>query len=210
PTPRSTSNSIGYVDAMRVSCDVAPQWLPNRMDRMLNTESGVETRGALRNSIVRAFMDKRFWINDPDCLMLRTVNTQLTVEERRSLYNLIMTVGGLLVTSDDFSLYGESELSNLRSAIDIFKSTHKGQAKALDLLNQKMPEILYNSEGFLSVFNFSDVPGKKIITSEMFESAGVKKVRIIRNMESGKRYDLDNPVEIDLGIHDSAMFKIEK
>jgi alpha-galactosidase len=203
------SAAIGYVDAMRVSCDVAPYWLPNLMDRMLNTVSGIETRGAIRNSMTRAFMDKSFWINDPDCLMLRTVNTQLTKEERRSLYNLIMTVGGLLVTSDDFGLYGENELKNLRNAIEIFKSTHKGKARVLDILSGKLPELLSNSAGFISLFNFSDQPVVKTLSEEILASAGFTKRRIVRNLETGERFDLAKPAEIPLGTHDSAMFKIE-
>ncbi len=203
------SSAIGYMDAMRISSDVAPYWKPRLFDSIANSDSNVETRGALRNSSVRSFMDKRFWINDPDCLMLRTVNTKLTVEERETLYNLIMVFGGMLVTSDDMSLYGKEEYDIVKKAIALFKKTHKGFVSSLDILKQRVPEIVYNDTGYMVVSNFDESPKVKILEPSLFASLKSKPKKI-KCIKTGTVYDCTKNIELNIGVHHSYFFELLK
>ena len=60
---------------MRIGADVAPFW-DNWISRGPNRRRhGVATEHALRNILTRAFMHRRLWLNDPDCLMVRATET---------------------------------------------------------------------------------------------------------------------------------------
>lgn len=96
--------SVGFVDAMRISEDTAPFWKPE-----LSPYHGPNAYHALKNTILRQFMHRRLWLNDPDCVMLRTRNTELTP----GIITMYALVSGLLDTmifeSDDLSIVTEEE-----------------------------------------------------------------------------------------------------
>jgi hypothetical protein len=54
-------------------------------------------------------MHRRLWLNDPDCLMLRTKETRLSDDERQALAWTIAASGGMLFISDDVSLLGREQ-----------------------------------------------------------------------------------------------------
>lgn len=95
--------AVGLLDAMRISPDVAPQW-PARFHGfpVPNSEraSIPSAINAIRNSLTRAWMHRAFWINDPDCLLVRTHDTKLTDDEIRTLASVIGLTGGMLLLSD--------------------------------------------------------------------------------------------------------------
>lgn len=79
---------IGHVDAMRLSADVAPHWLPRISDlpliRSLFTSDRTNmpaARNMVRNVAVRMPMGGRLWRNDPDCLILRDVGAEFTLAQ---------------------------------------------------------------------------------------------------------------------------------
>jgi alpha-galactosidase len=82
--------SIGLVDAMRVSPDVAPQFEPADGD-----VSQPSMRGALLAGRARAFQHARLWVNDPDCLLARP-----GVERREAWAEHVEAHGGLVVSGD--------------------------------------------------------------------------------------------------------------
>ncbi len=99
-------SAVGLVDGMRVSTDVAPGWewhlLTPRMAPLLRRETDfVGVRNALRNTINRAPLHRRWWLNDPDCLLVRDHDTSLTEAEVRSLATVIALSGGMFLVSDD-------------------------------------------------------------------------------------------------------------
>lgn len=82
--------SVGMVDAMRVGPDIAAYWQsPN------GHPSEPSQANATRNTIARAWQHGRFWINDPDCLMLRP-----EVERREDWARTVERYGGLRASSD--------------------------------------------------------------------------------------------------------------
>jgi alpha-galactosidase len=96
--------AVGVVDGMRIGPDIAPTWLPEPAHAIPGIEATVPaTRNAVRNVLVRAWMHRRLWLNDPDCLMARSDDTALGVEETRTLAAAIASTGGMTVFSDDLT-----------------------------------------------------------------------------------------------------------
>ncbi len=90
--------SVGFVDGMRVGADTAPFWDVNGPDI-----GYPNAYYALRNVITRSFMNNVFWWNDPDCLMLRTMDTQLD-DKHRELYTVVsLLLDNMIIESDNLS-----------------------------------------------------------------------------------------------------------
>lgn len=84
--------AIGLVDAMRVGPDVKELWAdgPNP-----------SVRHAMRLALQRNWMHRRWWVNDPDCVIVRDTDTQLSEAEVKFLVTGIALSGGMVVASDD-------------------------------------------------------------------------------------------------------------
>ncbi|GAB3151436.1 glycoside hydrolase family 36 protein [Microbispora hainanensis] len=82
--------SVGMVDAMRVGPDIAAYW-----QNPSGHPSEPSQANATRNTVARAWQHGRFWINDPDCLMLRP-----EVERREDWARTVERYGGLRASSD--------------------------------------------------------------------------------------------------------------
>jgi len=102
------SPALGVVDAMRVSEDVAPYWDTRAFFEGFE-ESSVSARNAIEASVLRVPLHRRWWINDPDCLLLRPSDTQLTDDEREALTMAILGAGAFVVVSDELRGYGTAE-----------------------------------------------------------------------------------------------------
>lgn len=114
-------SGVGIFDAMRISSDVAPRWNPAYLgiEPFFRTEPDFPSaRNAIRNILTRAHLHRRWWINDPDCLLLRDGNgvrpnrersrtspkgseQHLTLPEIQSLATAIALSGGSLIVSDN-------------------------------------------------------------------------------------------------------------
>ena len=116
--------AVGLVDAMRVSEDVAPYWQP-RLYPPGFPESSVGCRNAVEQSALRAEMHRRWWINDPDCLLLRPSDTQLNEHERAVLTDAILGIGAYCVLSDDLSLYGSPEWAEVERIRELIPQLDK-------------------------------------------------------------------------------------
>jgi alpha-galactosidase len=98
--------AVGIVDGMRISTDVAPSWRPELFTPMISQLIRHEmdfpcVRSAIRNTITRAPLHRRWWLNDPDCLLVRDHDTRLTEAEVCSLATVIALSGGMFLVSDD-------------------------------------------------------------------------------------------------------------
>ena len=82
--------SIGLVDIMRVSPDIAPTLHPRSGDISQPSQLGARLTGAARE-----FLHARWWVNDPDCIILRP-----EVEAREDWAAHIAATGGLRGSSD--------------------------------------------------------------------------------------------------------------
>ncbi|WP_327092233.1 alpha-galactosidase [Nonomuraea sp. NBC_01738] len=96
--------SLGLVDIMRVSPDIAPTLHPREGDISQPSQLGARLTGAARE-----FLHARWWVNDPDCLMARP-----EVEAREEWAAHIDATGGLRGSSDPITALDEWGLQTTR------------------------------------------------------------------------------------------------
>jgi alpha-galactosidase len=95
-------SAIGFMDGMRIGADTARRWKPSYkgIESLLKEEVSFPSAfNALHNALTRSDLHKRWWINDPDCLLLRP-ETQLTKTEVETIASVIALTGGSLMVSD--------------------------------------------------------------------------------------------------------------
>lgn len=104
--------SAGLVDGMRIGEDTAPHWKTRP-----SGFQGPNAYFALKNALMRQFMHRALWLNDPDCLLLRSVETDLGRSERE-LYALAAgALDNMAVVSDRLALLGPEEKALFRTAL---------------------------------------------------------------------------------------------
>jgi alpha-galactosidase len=135
---------IGVVDGMRIGADVAPSWTLGR-DPLVPALAEIEpaTAHAYRNTLARSFQHRRFWLNDPDCLMLRTSETALSPEAARTWAHVVGVSGGMALVSDDLAVLDADARALLDDVIAIGRASDAaaagGPAVAPDLLDADPP-----------------------------------------------------------------------
>ena len=152
-------SAIGLVDAMRIGTDVAPEWYPSfaGFKAILRAEPNMPSaRNALQNTITRANLHNRWWVNDPDCLLLRP-NTKLTLAEVRSLAAGIAFSGGLTLLSDNLSAIPAERLQIAQNILPPIGQ----RPRVLDWFDAATPSLLRldleNATGkwhLLAIFNW--------------------------------------------------------
>lgn len=171
------TTGIGTVDAMRVGPDTGGYWI-ERKGKLLRTGAMVGVRNAIRNSVVRGAMHRSLWLNDPDCLMLRTKGTRLSAAQRRTQINAVALTGGLLLYSDDFGLLDASTLAEIGEIQRITAECFAGRLIPLDMMARELPQIIYNTAGYLGVFNMSARKASVQIDADYLMSQAVEVARI--------------------------------
>lgn len=92
--------SIGLVDSMRISADVKEVWEP-RIFRFLGRGCDIPSlKDSLRNNLTRSFLNRRWWVNDPDCLVVREKNSHLSEAEVQLLLTVVGLSGGNIFLGD--------------------------------------------------------------------------------------------------------------
>jgi alpha-galactosidase len=140
-------SGIGVFDAMRIGTDVAPDWHP----RYFGTEFFFKpeptlpaVRNVLRNVLARMPFHNRWWVNDPDCLLVRQEETRLSPAEVQSLATVISMSGGSLLVSDDLSVLSPERIEWLGWLLP----TLAGRARVLDALVSGEPsEVVLQQTG---------------------------------------------------------------
>lgn len=109
----------GLVDGMRIGEDVLDYWLTtlSGMKTILRNEPNAPAaRNAIQNTLSRAMMHNRWWINDPDTILVRQ-SLHLTLAEIQSLASAIALSGGMLMLSDDLTKVSEERLKIVQQLI---------------------------------------------------------------------------------------------
>lgn len=127
--------SVGLVDAMRIGPDVFMTW-----KSMWEADlSAPAVENAVRNILTRAFQHNRFWVNDPDCLLVRgRSESVLSLAEIRTLASAIALSGGMVLASDNFpTLKPSARIDILRRILPPL-----GQAATpVDLFEHERPRL---------------------------------------------------------------------
>ena len=203
------STGIGTVDAMRVGPDTGPYWKNSGMG-LLNTGAIVGTRNSLRNFMVRSAMHKRLWLSDPDCLMIRDENTRLTSHERISQINAIILSGGLLLYSDDFTSLPDRTFDEMETINTLSEACFDGLPVAVDLMDREIPEIFYNTAGYLGIFNFSRRNSTKSFDMGLLPD-GNRQVTRLQDVWNGEIFEIDGTAQVTLDSmpsHSSRLFRV--
>ncbi|GIW41586.1 MAG: hypothetical protein KatS3mg076_2163 [Candidatus Binatia bacterium] len=147
--------AIGIVDGMRIGPDVAPFW-SGWMGRVLGRDlHGLGTKNALRNTLSRWFLHGRWWLDDPDCLLVRDVDTRLGEEEVRALVSAVGLSGGMVVWSDRVEKVSPERVRVLET---VFRM-HGRPLRVADLFESDPPSVILaerQGKKLLGLFNFSD------------------------------------------------------
>ena len=115
------ANVVGVVDGNRIGADVAPAWDRETWEFDLAGYTGVQpaTKHAWHNTLARSFMHRRLWLNDPDCLMLRQAETQMSAAAMRTWAHGVAVSGGMALVSDDLGLLDAGDRSLLEEVLAI-------------------------------------------------------------------------------------------
>jgi 2,3-diketo-5-methylthio-1-phosphopentane phosphatase len=136
--------AVGALDAMRIGPDVAPTWEPAMEIPIPGlATTAPSTKNAIRNVLHRAWMHRRLWLNDPDCLMARSRDTQLTADEVRTLAAAIGATGGLGIFSDDVPGLAPAERRLVEDTLALAREVDgggtAGTARVLGFLHEGGP-----------------------------------------------------------------------
>lgn len=152
------SHVVGVVDGNRIGSDVAPSWPVEPTTDPLPgyVESQPSTMNAWRNTAARAFMHRRLWLNDPDCLMLRSEHTALGTEAAATWARAVGVSGGMALVSDDLSLLGPDARRLLDEAVALGRTADDAAARgdaptAPGLMDSEVPGALASAAGRLEV-----------------------------------------------------------
>jgi alpha-galactosidase len=140
---------IGVVDGMRIGADVAPWWhVHGDQWRPAGYEQGEPaTVNAWRNTLTRSFLHRRLWLNDPDCVMLRTSHTALSAEAARAWALAVGVSGGMALVSDDLALLDRGSHALLDEVLELGRASDAAAADGTparcdDLLDAATPSRL--------------------------------------------------------------------
>jgi len=143
--------AVGIVDGMRIGPDVAPSWDIDRSVQIPGIDgTRPATRNGVRNVLARAFLHRRLWLNDPDCLMTRTRDTSLTPDEARTLAAVTAGTGGMVIFSDDVPELAPESRRLVRETIELAREVDaaappgsaRGGARVLGLLDAEIAPAL--------------------------------------------------------------------
>jgi alpha-galactosidase len=127
--------AVGVIDAMRIGPDVAPYWRHYQRDL-----SAPAAENALRNTVARFFTHRSLWLNDPDCVLVRsrTEDSDLTLSEVRTLVTIVGLCGGVVMSGDDLASVSASRLRYLKSILPPWGEP----AIPVDLFDNEVPRTL--------------------------------------------------------------------
>ena len=133
--------SIGLVNGMRISGDTYYSfgqpflfWFLNKFF-FAGFEGLPSMMDALQTVIFRTFMHNRFWINDPDCLLVRRTHSSLKQHEIEFEVTLLGLCGGILFSSDNLLELSPEDLEYIKFLLPPIKD----HATPIDLFENAPP-----------------------------------------------------------------------
>ena len=131
---------LGLVEANRIGADVSGDWTPRYFNLTFPFRDEPHmpcARNSIQNILTRSPLNGRWWVNDPDCLLVRP-DTHLSLDEVHTLASAIAMTGGSLLLSDDLPGLPKERLDIARVLLPVTSQ----RAQVLDLFEQTTPERL--------------------------------------------------------------------
>jgi alpha-galactosidase len=159
---------------MRIGSDTARRWNPafSGIETYIKAEPNLPSaRNAIHNALTRAPLHRRWWVNDPDCLLLRP-QTRLTLAEVQTAAAAISLTGGSMLLSDDLAALPPDRLRIAEVLLPVIDK----RPRILDWLDSKTPRRLrldlQNASGawhLLARFNWKDQVRDLTVRLEEFD-----------------------------------------
>lgn len=150
--------AVGVVDAMRIGADVTPSWTSLVGHTVGRGRHGLSTFHALLNTLTRSVLDGAWFLNDPDCLMVRDTDTTLTEDEVRLLCTVFAMTDGMVVLSDRLDRLSAER----RAMVARARSLAGGRPEVVDLFERALPELVVSRHPDgrvdLGLLNLTDRP----------------------------------------------------
>ena len=159
--------AVGVVNALRIGPDGSPGWFARGgpWAALRPSPAMPGARNAMRNTLTRSALHRRWWLNDPDCVVLGATGAHaendLTEAEACSVASVTGLSGGLLTFGDDLLQLDRSRFRFLEPLQPALQEA----ATAYDLLEHEMPERFVlpmkrpcGEWTVVGVFNWSDSP----------------------------------------------------
>ncbi len=207
---------IGLVEAMRIGPDVSGDWNPsfNNIRAFFRQEPSMPSaRNSINNILTRANLNRLWWVNDPDCLLIRP-DTRLTLDEVRSLATVIALTGGSLLLSDDLPALPPERMKIAEVLLPVMKE----EVRVLDWFDAGVPnklrvDMLRGTDSWyiLGCFNWSDKPADMRIEPSAYKLEDGE--YIYREFWSGKTDTFDNahPLVVeDVVPHGSVLMAVRR
>jgi alpha-galactosidase len=174
--------AVGLVDAMRIGPDVAPIWDNWVMEKLLDDRNALCTHHNIINTINRAFMHNRLFVNDPDCVLVREDRNRMSLDQIRFLASVIALSGGMFIISDNMQTLSPERLEILRTAM----SRRAESMEVVAPFRSFEPDVLVGrrESGLLfGIFNFSNKTKTRIFDlKELMSMDELGAVREIRDV----------------------------
>lgn len=207
--------AIGLFETMRISADVGPSWQPEFLGiskPFLQEPNMPCARNAIQNILTRVHLDKYMWVNDPDCLLIRT-DSNLTLPEVQSLTSAIALTGGSVLLSDNLSALPKERLDIAKLLVPVITSP----CKVIDLFDKHLPENLSvdlespaGTWKLIAMFNWQDKKHSRIFDFKYWD-LDPRLQYIAREIWTGKIDVLQNSLCIeDIPAHGVKLFAVRE
>ncbi|MBN2443542.1 MAG: alpha-galactosidase [Spirochaetales bacterium] len=199
---------IGLVHSMRIGPDTSSQWY-KIIGIILRTGSMAGVHNSIRNNFVRSMMNRHLWINDPDCIMMRYTKTKLNGHERLSQINAAIITGGTFFISDNLEELPDISFDEIKTAVKLSHECFQGKSIVPDLMENAVPEVIFNTAGYLGIFNMKNHSLTKVIDLNMY-SFIEKKYTFLHDVWTEERIKIpsDNVISFShMPPHSSLLFK---
>mmetsp|Transcript_350 Transcript_350/g.664 ORF Transcript_350/g.664 Transcript_350/m.664 type:complete len:993 (+) Transcript_350:90-3068(+) len=137
---------VGHVDAMRISADHAPKWLPEVCGTsffVANDRTNLPSaRNMVRNVSNRMLLGSALWQNDPDCVILREEGTEFSVPQAQALASVAAMSAGSMIFSDPPASLSEERQAILEVLLPPLLPT---PATPVDIMAKEIPRQLQTS-----------------------------------------------------------------
>lgn len=113
-------SAFGRVEYCRVGCDVGLDWNNHFYYSILSRER-ISTKRSLGNTVGRAPLNGRAFLNDPDVFFLRD-DVSIEREQEDLLLEGDACFGGALLTSDNMSVWRKEDVERFQRAVDYMRA----------------------------------------------------------------------------------------
>lgn len=85
----------------------------------------------------------------------------MTQNEKTTQINAIILSGGTLIYSDNFAELSEKDFHLIKLIGSISDECFAGDSIPIDIMERELPEIYYNTAGYIGIFNFLSIDRDK-------------------------------------------------